>query len=78
MTYWATLWYAGSVVLQLGSEGQTLNDCEMLKRVMMIDIEQSYKDPEKIEQLARSIFPTNQFSVTCETEILVTDEKYAK
>ena len=24
MTYWATLWYAGSVVITLGSEGQTL------------------------------------------------------
>lgn len=78
MTYWATLWYAGAVVMQIGFEGQTLNDCEMLTTVMKTDIEQSYADPEKIDDLARSMFPTNQFTVTCETEVLVIDEKYRK
>lgn len=76
MTYWATLWYAGSVVMQLGFEGQTLNDCEMLKTVMEADIEQSYADPVKLDELSRSMFPTNQFQVTCETQVLVVDEKY--
>jgi hypothetical protein len=76
MTYWATLWYAGAVVLQLGSEGQTLNDCEMLTKMMQRDIEQSYADPTKLNKLAITMFPTNQFTVTCETEILVIDEKY--
>jgi hypothetical protein len=76
MTYWATLWYAGAVVMQLGFEGQTLNDCEMLTSMMKIDIEQSYADPKKLDELARSMFPTNQFEATCETEILVIDERY--
>ena len=78
MTYWATLWYAGAVVLQLGSEGQTLNDCEMLTKMMMIDIEATYSDPEKSKELATTMFPNNQFKTTCETEQLPTDEKYAK
>jgi hypothetical protein len=78
MTYWATLWYSGAVVLQLGSEGQTLNDCEMLTKMMMIDIETTYNDPEKSKELATTMFPTNQFKTTCETEQLLTDEKYSK
>lgn len=78
MTYWATLWYAGAVVVQIGSEGQSLNDCRLLQTTMTIDIIQSYKDPEKIDKLKKSMFPTNEFKVTCETEILVTDEKYKK
>jgi hypothetical protein len=78
MTYWATLWYAGAVVLQIGSEGQTLNDCEMLRTVMITDIEQSYANPEKIDELSKSMFPTDEFSVSCETEQLAIDEKYAK
>jgi len=76
MTYWATLWYAGAVVVTIGSEGQSLNDCEMIRQVMIADIEQSYADPNKQEQLAASVFPTNQFSVTCETERLPIDEQY--
>ena len=76
MTHWATLWYAGAVVMQMGFEGQTLNDCEMLTAMMKQDIELSYADPEKLDDLAQSMFPTNQFSVTCETEILVIDERY--
>jgi hypothetical protein len=78
MTYWATLWYAGAVVLQLGSEGQTLNDCQMLTRMMISDIEQSYADPMLKAQLDLSVFPTNEFTVTCETEQLATDARYMK
>ena len=78
MTYWATLWYAGTVVLQLGSEGQTLNDCEMLTKMMMFDIEATYSDLEKSKELATTMFPTNQFKTTCETEQMLPDEKYAK
>lgn len=78
MTYWATLWYAGAVVLQLGNEGQTLNDCEMLTKLMISDIQQSYADPMLKTQLDLTMFPTNEFTVTCETEVLVIDEKYAK
>ena len=78
MTYWATLWYAGAVVMQMGYEGQTLNDCEMLTKMMTSDIEASYSDPSKIDELEKSMFPTNQFKATCETEKLVTNEKYVE
>jgi hypothetical protein len=76
MTYWATLWYAGSVVITLGSEGQTLNDCNMLGQVMMYDIAAAYMEPAKSAELTDSVFPTDQFSFTCETERLPTDERY--
>jgi len=78
LTYWATLWYADAVVLQLGYEGQTLNDCEVLVQAMRIDIERSYADPSKIDDLVLSLFPTNQFSVTCEEQILEIDERYVE
>jgi hypothetical protein len=78
MTYWATLWYAGAVVIQIGNEGQSLNDCEVIQQMMLTDIAQSYADPEKIDELTLSMFPTNQFEVTCETEQMLPDEKYAK
>lgn len=76
MTYWATLWYAGSVVITLGSEGQTLNDCNLLGRVMMLDIATAYVDPAKAAELEASVFPTDQFSFTCETERLPIDAEY--
>jgi hypothetical protein len=76
MTYWATLWYAGSVVITLGTEGQTLNDCNMLGQVMMYDIATAYADPLKQTELASSVFPTDQFSFTCETTRLPIDERY--
>ena len=76
MTYWATLWYAGSVVITLGSEGQTLNDCNLLGRVMMLDIATAYADPAKQAELEASVFPTDQFSFTCETERLPIDAEY--
>lgn len=78
MTYWATLWYAGTVVLQLGHEGQTLNDCEMLTTMMMRDVETAYENQETMNNLATSMFPTNEFEATCETEVLVIDEAYTK
>lgn len=76
MTYWATLWYAGSVVLTLGNDGQTLNDCNMLGRVMMSDISTAYADPVLEAQLANSMFPTDQFTFTCETTRLPIDKRY--
>jgi hypothetical protein len=78
LTYWATLWYAGAVVLQLGYEGQTQYECEVLAEAMRIDIERSYADPAKIDDLALSLFPTNEFSVTCEEQMLEIDERYAE
>lgn len=77
MTYWATLWYAGSVVITLGSPGQTLNDCNQLGQTMMSDIAIAYVDPARAAELAASVFPTaNEFGFTCETKRLPTDEKY--
>lgn len=76
MTYWITLWYAGSVVLSMGSEGQKLDDCELMGKTMMQDIHAAYEDPAKTDELALSVFPENRFTVTCETERLPTDEKY--
>ena len=70
MTYWATLWYAGSVVITLGSEGQTLNDCNLLGQVMMYDIATAYMDPAKAAELEASIISTDQFSLTSDTERL--------
>lgn len=77
MTYWATLWYAGAVVLSMGYEGQSLNDCNMLGQVMMYDITSAYMDPALEAELAASVFSTvDLFSFTCETERLPTDERY--
>jgi hypothetical protein len=78
LTYWATLWYAGAVVIQIGYEGQTQYECEVLAESMRVDIEASYADPSKIDDLALSLFPTNEFSVTCEAKRLVTDERYVE
>ena len=78
MTYWATLWYAGSVVITMGYEGQTLNDCNLLGQVMMHDVTTAYMDPAIQEQLADSVFPTDEFSFSCETVRLPVDEKYAQ
>jgi hypothetical protein len=78
MTYWATLWYAGLVIFQLGNEGQTLNDCEVLVKMMITDIEQSYSNPALKSQLNLTMFPENKFTATCETEVMITDVKYAK
>ncbi len=76
MTYWATLWYAGSVVITMGYEGQTLNDCDMIGEVMMLDIVTAYADPERESLLADSVFPTDEFSFTCEPTRLPVDGKY--
>lgn len=78
MTYWTTLWYAGSVVLTMGHEGQNLNECNMLGDVMIRDITAAYTDSIKQKELADSVFPTDQFEFTCEIERLPIDEKYAK
>lgn len=74
MTFWTTLWYAGSVVMTMAFEGQTLSQCEAIAETMMIDIMNAYEEPNP--ELERSIFPENNFAVTCERELLPIDEKY--
>jgi len=46
--------------------------------MMLTDIKQSYADPVLKAQLDLSMFPTDEFVATCETEQLATDEKYAQ
>ena len=74
MTYWATLYYAGQVVIAMGFEGQTLAQCEEITALMMSDIVSAYE--ENIPELATSMFPTNEFTVDCETEQLAIAEEY--
>lgn len=76
MTFWATLWYVGAVVVTMGHEGQTLSECRVLTQVMMMDVQNAYADQATMNNLATSMFPTNQFTATCETERLPIDEEY--
>lgn len=78
MTYWATLWYAGAVVFSMGYEGQTLQECVDLNKVIMTDINASYLDEKMLLELEASMFPTNKFYTSCQTDFLEPDEKYAK
>lgn len=78
MTFWVTLWYAGAVVMQLGGNNMSLPECEALSKLMLDDIEAAYQDESKIFKLEKSIFPTNKFVTTCETEQLPIDEKYSE
>ena len=78
MTVWATLWYAGAVVLTMGYEGQTLEQCNQLGQMMMYDISTAYADPEIEIELSNTIFPTDEFGFSCETEMLPIDQMYMK
>jgi len=78
MTYWATLWYAGSVVLTMGYESQNLEQCEKIGEMMMYDITKAYDDPKIIPLIEKSMFPTDKFSFTCEKKMLPIDKKYIK
>lgn len=78
MTYWATIWYAGSVVLTMGYEGQTLEQCNKLGEVIMHDITTAYDDPKITSVIEESMFPEDKFYFTCEKKMLPTDKKYLK
>lgn len=79
MTFWATLWYAGAVVVSMGYEGQTEQECKTITSRMQADVVASYADAETLADItALGIFPTNQFTVSCENVQLPVDEKYAK
>jgi len=78
MTFWATLWYAGSVVLTLGYEGQTEDQCNQIGTIILEDIDTAYSDPAFKEQIDSSLFPVDLFSYSCETQNLPIDERYAK
>lgn len=76
MGYWATLWYAGAVVISMGGENMSLDECENLTNSMISDINSSYSDEKKVAELKGTMFETNEFSVTCETEYKETDPRY--
>ena len=76
MTFWATLYFAGQVVITMGVEGQTLATCETLTAMMLTDIAIGYANPDDSDVLALDWFPTNQFTASCETTRLNTDPKY--
>ncbi len=78
MTYWATLWYAGAVVFSMGYEGQTLQECADLNKVIMTDINASYLNGKMLPELEASMFPANKFYTSCQTDFLEPDEKYKK
>jgi hypothetical protein len=69
MTFWATLYYAGVVVLTMGSF-ETLDQCQELTSRMESDIFVTYTDPSPA--LVTGPFPTNEFTATCETQQLDT------
>jgi hypothetical protein len=73
-TFWMTLWYAGAVVMTMGYEGQTLDECLKMSSIIQTDIDSAYAEMQTDSN--KSIFPTNKFSVTCEEELLPPDEKY--
>ncbi len=68
MTFWATVWYAGTVVMVLGYEGQSLDQCKTLSTIIKNDIALTYENPT--DEIKNSIYPTNKFAVTCEQKIL--------
>lgn len=78
MGYWATLWYAGAVVISMGGQEMSLNECKELTQSMITDINNSYLNEEKVAELKGTMFETNEFSVTCETEYKESDPKYKK
>ena len=67
MTYWATLFYAGQVVLTLGFEGDIGKaNCEALIEVMMDDISTVYSDPVTKAEVEASMFPKQEeFKAEC-------------
>ena len=74
MMYWATLYYAGKVLVAFG--GMPLEECNTLTALMIADTNTAYQ--EQTDTLADSMFPTNQFSVECETTKLPIHPKYAQ
>jgi hypothetical protein len=69
ITFWATVWYAGTVVMVLGYEGQSLDQCNTLSQIIKDDIALTYENPT--DEIKNSIYPTNKFAVTCEQKIFL-------
>jgi hypothetical protein len=74
----ATLWYAGAVVLVMGSKTMTLDQCNDLKAVMMEDIKTAYQDPNKSIVLEGDGFFFEKWKVTCEQDKIDIQSKGVK
>lgn len=61
MTFWTTLWYAGTVVLTVAADGQTLEHCEQVGVAILEDMASGPIHED---------YDLEQFSYTCETELL--------
>lgn len=72
MEMFATLWYAGAVVLSL--ETPNLEVCESLASTMLDDIHITYT--ERPGDLANMWLDADEFEATCEPEFHPTDPRY--
>jgi hypothetical protein len=66
----ATLWYAGAVVLVLGFQGMSSEECNSLKSIMEHDIYNAYQDHESALALQNDGFYYENWKVTCEPQQL--------
>ena len=73
--FYATLWYAGLVVLAF-QDPLTIGDCNLIGQQIMYDITETYSDPARVEQLQSTEFPTDQWSFSCEQEPQTPDIRY--
>jgi hypothetical protein len=67
----ATLWYAGVVVMWMGFQGMSSDVCESIKKQMETDIENSYSDPVIAKDLLYDGFELDGWNVTCERRVPV-------
>lgn len=70
MTFWTTLWFLETAIMSMGYEGQTLDQCNQLGKVIIEDIRTTEVVPEIIEIFGEDYDP-KKFTYTCETKQLV-------
>ena len=70
----ATLWYAGTVVLVM--ETTSPESCDVIMNMMLEDTTAAYEDNDTERQLMNGMFPINAWDATCETERLEIDLRY--
>jgi hypothetical protein len=74
MTFWATLYFAGKVVITLGPPGG-LAECQELAAIMIADTNTAYIQQPDV--FVDTPFPTNKFTVECESTRLPPHADYA-
>lgn len=75
MEIFATLWYAGTVVMVM--ETTSPESCDVIKTMMLEDTTAAYEDNDTERQLMNSMFPTNEWTATCESDRLEIDTRYS-